>query len=146
MDKGSVYHVQVRVKDGNWWSPWVQGTFGIKSSGESTQTSTGSGIAYLDSNQGFVTELTAISEGTLPANGKPSLVFPHGFFSFKITGLTSGVTVTVTIILPQAVPVGTQFWKHGPTPDNPTDHWYQIPIGDDDGDNVITIMTKDGGD
>jgi len=25
------------------------------------------------------------------------------------------------------------------------DHWYQIPIGDDDGDNVITITLTDNG-
>jgi hypothetical protein len=43
------------------------------------------------------------------------------------------------------VPVGTQYWKYGPTPDNYTPHWYQLPIGDDDGDNVITITLTDNG-
>jgi hypothetical protein len=41
--------------------------------------------------------------------------------------------------------VGTQYWKYGPTPSDPTSHWYQIPMGDDDGDNVITITLVDGG-
>jgi hypothetical protein len=46
---------------------------------------------------------------------------------------------------PSPLPVGTQYWKYGPTPSDPTDHWYQLPIGDDDGDNVITITLFDGG-
>jgi len=36
--------------------------------------------------------------------------------------------------------VGTQYWKYH-TPEG----WYQIPMGDDDGDNVITIELTDGG-
>ena len=52
--------------------------------------------------------------------------------------------MNVTLTLPEPVPVGTQYWKYGPTPDNPVDHWYQIPIGDDNGDNVITIQLTDG--
>ena len=109
----------------------------------SVQTATGSGTATFQTNPGYLS-LTAVAEESIPAGGKPNLDFPHGFFSFKITELTSGTTVTITITLPQAVPVGTQFWKYGPTPDDPTDHWYQIPIGDDDGDNTITITITDG--
>ena len=41
--------------------------------------------------------------------------------------------------------LGTQFWKYGPTPDNATDHWVQIPVGDDNGDNILTIHVTDGG-
>ncbi|HUS04205.1 MAG TPA: choice-of-anchor U domain-containing protein, partial [Dehalococcoidia bacterium] len=42
-------------------------------------------------------------------------------------------------------PEGTQYWKYGPTKGNNDDHWYQIPIGDDNGDEVITITITDGG-
>ena len=110
-----------------------------------TETATGSGTAYFDSDTGTMEGLTAIPEATLPGEGKPNLVFPHGFFSFNITGLTHGQTVNVTITLPGNVPVGTQYWKYGPTPDNHTDHWYPLPMGDDDGDNVIIIQLKDNG-
>jgi hypothetical protein len=41
--------------------------------------------------------------------------------------------------------MGTQYWKYGPTPSDPSNHWYQIPMGDDDGDNVITIELTDNG-
>jgi hypothetical protein len=111
----------------------------------SVDTATGTGTAYFGPDAGFIATLTAVNEGSLPSAGKPGLQFPHGFFSFKITGLTSGANVTVTIVLPSNAPVGTQYWKYGPTPTDPTDHWYQLPIGDDDGDNVITITLTDNG-
>jgi hypothetical protein len=108
-------------------------------------SASGAGTATFGAGSGTMRDLTAIAEGTLPAEGKPDLEFPYAFFSFNITGLANGATVTVTVELPSAVPVGTQYWKYGPTPANPTDHWYQLPMGDDDGDNVITITLVDGG-
>jgi len=104
-------------------------------------TATGTGTASLSSDSGALESLAALAEGTLPAAGKPNLVFPHGFFSFTITGLTPGQTVTVTITLPSAVPVGTQYWKYHASEGG----WIQIPMGSDDGDNVITITLVDGG-
>lgn len=71
--------------------------------------------------------------------------FPHGFFSFNITGLNLGQTVNVTIALPLNLSTSAQYWKHGRTFDNPTPHCYQIPFGSNDGDNVITIQLQDGG-
>ncbi|MCD6470166.1 hypothetical protein J7L29_05145 [Candidatus Bathyarchaeota archaeon] len=35
---------------------------------------------------------------------------------------------------------GRQYWKYH-TPEG----WYQIPVGDDDGDNIITVQLTDGG-
>jgi hypothetical protein len=51
----------------------------------------------------------------------------------------------VTITLPDPLPITSEYWKYGSTLGNPTDHWYQIPMGDNDGDNVITIELTDGG-
>ena len=109
------------------------------------QTATGSGTATLSTSSGTMEDLVAVAENMLPADGKPNLVFPHGFFSFRITGLANGETVTVTITLPSPAPAGSQYWKYGPTPTNPATHWYQLPMGDNDGDNVITITLVDGG-
>jgi len=111
----------------------------------SVDTATGTGIAYFGPDAGFIASLTAVNEGSLPSAGKPDLQFPHGFFSFTITGLAPGATVTVMITLPYNVPVGTQYWRYGPEPGNLVDHWHQLPIGDDDGDNVITITLTDNG-
>jgi hypothetical protein len=117
----------------------------ILDSSWSVQTATDSGTATFQTSAGGFSSLTAVAEDSIPPEGKPNLEFPHGFFSFTIAGLEMGATVTVTITLPSPVPVGTQYWKYGPTPTDPTDHWYQLPIGDDDGDDVITITPTDNG-
>jgi parallel beta-helix repeat protein len=104
------------------------------------ETVTGTGVAMFSTDLGTIENLVAVSEAALPEAGKPNLTFPHGFFSFTIADLTLGASVTVTITLPSNMPVGTQYWKY-----QTGKGWYQIPIGDDDGDNVITITLKDGG-
>jgi hypothetical protein len=120
------------------YSPYAGNTYQVA-------TATGTGTAVLASASGTIQNLTAVSEATLPTAGKPDLQFPHGFFEFQVTGLTAGQSVDLTIILPSAAPVGTQYWKYGPTQDNNLNHWYQLPMGSDNGDNVITITLVDGG-
>ena len=112
-----------------------------KPSGEQVETATGTGIAYFTSDAGTIADLTSVDELDLPLEGKPDIVFPHGFFSFNITGLAEGQTVVVTIMLPSNMPVGTQYWKYHASEGG----WIQIPMGSDDGDNVITITLVDGG-
>jgi len=43
------------------------------------------------------------------------------------------------------VPAGTEYRKYGPTPDDAYPHWYQIPLGDDDGGWIIAIISTDRG-
>jgi sugar lactone lactonase YvrE len=112
----------------------------FSSSIQSVPTSTGSGNAVFTLSSGVFTNLNAVSEGALPTSGKPAnVVFPNGLFSFTITGLPSGQTVTVGIQLPSDVPTGSQYWKY--QEDN---GWFSIPIGSDDGDNKITLTLTDG--
>jgi hypothetical protein len=108
-------------------------------------TATGTGSASFDSVPGIMGDLTVVSDASLPSEGKPALLFPHGLFEFDITGLTPGESVTLTVTLPSAVPTTASYWKYGPTPSDSNPHWYQIPLGDNDGDNVITITLRDGG-
>jgi hypothetical protein len=112
---------------------------------DTVQTATETGAARFGSDKGSIEDLAAVAEGTLtcPDEGKPDLVFPHGFFSFHITGLTpcASETVVVTITLPSAMPVGTQYWKcHDGA-------WLDVTslLGDNDGDNVLTLTLTDGG-
>jgi parallel beta-helix repeat protein/YD repeat-containing protein len=108
------------------------------------ETATGTGSASFGTEAGAgvtIADLEAVAESTLPEEGKPNIEFTHGFFSFNITGLTPGQTVNVTITLPADVPVGDLWWKVNTTAGNNT--WYSLPIGDDDGDNTITLT--DGG-
>jgi len=119
--------------------------YAIKAVERKTGTATGTGTAYFDADPSILDNLTPVSESELPEEGKPDLEFPHGFFSFDITLPEGHTTAIVTLTFPSPLPVGTQYWKYGPTPSDPTNHWYQLPIGDDDGDNVITITLSDGG-
>jgi len=109
----------------------------------SVTTATGTGAAEFRLDKGVIENLTAVEEATLSPEGKPVLVFPHGFFSFRITGLISCTheTVVVTITLPSAVPVGTEYWKCHDSA------WLDVTslLGDDDGDNVLTLTLTDGG-
>ena len=106
-------------------------------------TATGTGDATFCASSGTMGNLTAVSESTLscPGAGKPNLEFTHGFFSFNVTGLYDGQQVTITITLPQAIPMGTEYWKC----QNNT--WVDVTalLGDDDGDNVLTLTITDGG-
>jgi len=95
-------------------------------------TSTGTGMAYSGVNTGNITALAAVAT----PSGAP-VVLPYGMFSFNVTGLTPGGNVTITVELPGAVPIGTKWWKYQ------AGSWYSLPIGDDDGDNIITVTLTD---
>ncbi|MEA1895905.1 MAG: choice-of-anchor U domain-containing protein [Euryarchaeota archaeon] len=105
----------------------------------SVGTVTGTGTAYFVSDAGTIEDPTAIDISTLP--NAPNADFPHGIFSFNITGLSNGETVNVTINFPQDIPTTAQYWKYNAS----SGEWYQIPIGSNDGDNIIIITLQDGG-
>jgi len=110
--------------------------------GISIDTPTGTGIVTAYTNTGTLGNFAAVAEDALPTSGKPTgVTFPHGLLSFDITGLTPGATVTVTITYPSAIPVGTQYWKCQ------NGNWINCTslMGDDDGDNVLTLTLTDGG-
>lgn len=108
------------------------------------ETATGTGIAEFTPSSGVIIGLTPIPEEILPHEGKPDLIFPHGFFIFSIDGLAYGETVEVTIVFPTDIPETSEYWKYRP-PDTIPEGWYQIPMGSNDGDNIITITLTDGG-
>jgi hypothetical protein len=97
-------------------------------------TSTGTGTASFTPSAGNLTGLTAVAT---PAGAPGGVVFPYGMFSFTVTGLTPGQTVVITVDLPGSVPVGTKWYKYN------GGSWDPMDIGDDDGDNVITVALRD---
>jgi len=117
------------------------GTYSVFDTFSSIPTATGTGVATFTTNNGGITGLTAVSQSALACSGNPGASFPHGFFAFNITGLTPGSTVTITIILPSAMPVGAQYWKCQ------NSAWVNMTpnLGSNDGDNVITLTITDGG-
>jgi hypothetical protein len=133
-----IYYVHLKVTDAKANTAQSE-TARITVATVTVETATGTGVATFSTDLGTIENLVAVSEAALPKAGKPNLTFPHGFFSFRIVDVPPGASVTVTVTLPSNMPVGTQYWKCQ------ADVWYQIPIGDDDGDNVISIKLTDGG-
>ena len=103
---------------------------------------TGAGPVAYSSSAGTFSGLTAVAEASLPTTGKPAgVTFPYGFFSWTIGNLAPGQAVTVTITYPANIPSPAQYWKViGGVWTNVTSL-----IGDDDGDNVLTLTITDGG-
>ena len=69
--------------------------------------------------------------------------FPQGLFDFVVVGSNPGFTTTFTLTFPQPLPIGTVYYKYGPTAAIPAPHWYQLPatiVG-----NIITFSITDGG-
>jgi len=76
-----------------------------------------------------------------PNGGKPAIAFPHGFYSWTVTGLTPEQTITVDMTFPSAMPIGTEYWKViGGVWIDAT-----FALGSDDGDNILTLTVTDGG-
>jgi hypothetical protein len=119
-------------------------TFLETPSGTPVDSATGRGEVYLDSSAGTIENLAVIPPDDMPE--VPDSLNPvYGFFSFEITGISSGESVNIPLAFPENVPAGTEYWKYGPTTDDNTHHWYQIPVSDDDGDRIIVITLTDGG-
>jgi hypothetical protein len=61
-------------------------------------------------------------------------------FAFVLDGCTPGSTVQITITYPQVLPVGAQFWKHGPRPGQAAG-WYIYSRATADGNTVVLTLT-----
>ena len=106
----------------------------IMTPAESVETATGTGTAFFTPSDGIIEDLQAV-----PPHSLPSVLFPHGMFDFRITGLTPGQTVTLTIEFPSPLPIGTLWWKYD------SGRWYALPNESDNGDNIMVISLTDGG-
>jgi hypothetical protein len=105
-----------------------------------TASTTGSGNVFFDVEEPYaLADLEAVDESNLPTAGKPDLRFPHGFFSFKIIGLTPGASATVTITFPSDIK--TEYWKY-----HEPEGWIDVTslMGSNDGDNILTLTITDG--
>ena len=79
-----------------------------------------------------------------PPNTPVGVPFPHGLFIYTLNGCAPGSTVTFNVTYPTAFPVGSQYYKYGPTLNNPVPHWYVLPGAIVSGDTV-TFSVTDGG-
>ena len=108
---------------------------------DSVASSTGSGTISISTPSGGVSNITPVSESSLPTSGKPSTPFPHGFTSWTVANLTPGQTITVTMTYPTNIPINSKYWKViGSTWTDATSI-----VGDNDGDNILTLTITDNG-
>ena len=137
ISEGEVHDADVNVAMITWLTIHIEEPDPVNAMVESA---TGTGNVSFVSDAGTIEDLTALNESDLPEEN-PGADFPHGLFSFNITGLSNGETVNVTIAFPEDIPTTAEYWKYNTL----SGEWYQIPIGSNDGDNIITITLQDGG-
>jgi hypothetical protein len=71
---------------------------------------------------------------------------PYGYFTFTVNGLSEGECTAATLYLPGPAPV--TYYKYGPTPDDPTPHWYEFfydgETGAEVAGNTVILHLCDG--
>jgi len=108
-------------------------------------TEVGGETIYFDSDPSNITE---VDSPEMPPNPPEGYNFPYGVFAINITVPVAGQEAIITLTLPDNLPANSEYWKYsldgnGSTTGQPG--WYQVPLGSNDGDNVITITLQDGG-
>ena len=82
-----------------------------------------------------------------PADAPSGIKFTYGFIDFRVNGLDPGGGTTVTVYLPDGANFET-YYKYGPTPDNPTIHWYEFLYDGETGakieGNAVILYFVDG--
>ena len=91
----------------------------------------------------------AVVDKPSSADSPSGVEFPYGLFEFTINSLNPGDATTVIIYLPVGANP-TTYYKYGPTPNEPTNHWYefmydaQTQTGAGIDANVVTLHFVDG--
>jgi len=74
------------------------------------------------------------------------ITFPYGLFNFSASSCTAGSTLSFTITYPQALPVGTKYYKFGPTSRAPAGEWYELTSASPSSDRTqFTFTITDNG-
>jgi hypothetical protein len=99
-----------------------------------TATSTGTGTACLTASNGTIEDLQAVPAPSPLPHG---VRLPHGMFTFKITGLTPGQSVTFTAEFPDPIPTHWVWWKYH------NNTWSRVPITRTTDPRIITFTLTD---
>ncbi|MCP4750601.1 MAG: hypothetical protein GY866_06890 [Proteobacteria bacterium] len=100
----------------------------------------GNQAILMNTPKGKFTGVESLSDTdvSLSQTNKPTATFPYGATKFTVEDLTPGDSVTITQVLPEAVPTTAKYYKITSA------GWKEIPFGSNDGDNTITITLTDG--
>jgi hypothetical protein len=107
----------------------------------------GQSVVTLETPAGITLNNCEAMDNPSPNNSPTPVIFTHGLFGFSLTNLGPGGGTRVTLSLPAGEPYTTYF-KYGPTPTDPSDHWYEFLFDGETGaeinNNVITLYFVDG--
>jgi hypothetical protein len=128
---------------------WDSGAYESSVQTTTVASATGTGdITIQNSGAGIFDEVDAVDTEDVCCDVPEGFFFPHGLLEIVIMGLpdegNSPAEVTLTLIYPDDIPAGSMYWKC----DNDTCEWIDVTdlLGDNDGDNVLTLTLTDGGD
>ena len=111
------------------------------------ETIGGESYATLESPEGTVFINCQCVENPSPDDTPLNTDFPYGFFQFTIDGVTPGAKILLLLTLHDGA-VSDSYYKYGPTPANPTDHWYPFLYDGNTGatmsENTITMHFING--
>lgn len=120
---------------------------GSQASAASLHTADGKYYVTLEASGGHNLQDVRAVGNPSPGDAPEGVAFPYGFFEFSVSGIGPGGTFSLTIYLPAGESADT-YWKYGPTPDNPTPHWYEFKYDGQTGaeinGNIIILHFVDG--
>ena len=109
--------------------------------------STIGGIVTLVSPDGTTLSGVQSVDNPSPTDTPADIDFPFGFLEFTLNGVGVGGAASINLHLPAGESVET-YYKYGPTPDDPTPHWYEFlydgQTGAEINGNVIALHFVDG--
>ena len=107
----------------------------------------GQSLITLESPEGTRIQSVEPMDNPSPVNTPGGVDFPYGFVKFEVTQVLAGGSIEVTMSLEPGASANT-FYKYGPTPDDPSPHWYEFLYDGTTGavisGNIITLYLVDG--
>ena len=134
-----VHSITLMGEDGSGYKAYDNITISVL---DSATIDTPKGTARLSATDGVIIGACRMNESLLPS--LPEVEFPFGVFNFNISNISSGQTVNVSIELPQDLPSDAEYWMYGQTTDNPSPHWYAIPMEICEDNRTVIIQLTDG--
>lgn len=104
------------------------------------------GTVTFDADNGNVKNLIALNGNSIPGIPPDDVDFYYGLFGYNINEMVIGDSVNLTLTFPYDLPVGTTYWKYGPTSDNSNDHWYTLPSTIIENQMFVTLVDGGSGD
>ena len=75
-------------------------------------------------------------ENPSPRDVPAAVAFPVGLLEFMVNSIFPGGSATVQLLLPSGIAVDT-YYKFGPTPADPADHWYEFLFDGTTGAEIV---------